>query len=69
MSLDFKLDKKAFSTLSFEDANKSITDYSNYTWKERLIIANRLIAIAYNFPLDNPPRMDKTIFSSRKQHG
>lgn len=69
MSVDFTLDRNAFAALSFKEADNQINDYSKLSWKERLIVANRLIAIAYNFPLDNPPRMDKTIFSLRKQHG
>ncbi len=70
MSIDFKLDKTQFAALSFQEADKAINDYANYSPKERLIIANRLIAIAYNFPLGNPPAMDKTIFkASAFKHG
>ncbi len=69
MSVYFTFDRNAFAALTFKEADDQINDYSKLSWKERLVFANRLIANAYNFPLDNPPRMDKTIFSSRKQHG
>lgn len=69
MTLNFQIDRTAFAALSFEEADKQMNDTTSNTWKERLEIANRLIAIAYNFPLHNPPRMDKTFFETRKQNG
>ncbi len=69
MSLNFKIDRTAFATLSFEEADKQMNDTSANTWQERLEIANRLIAIAYNFPLNNPPKMDKTFFEIHQHNG
>ncbi len=44
-------------------------EYSNHTCQERLRIYWYLTSIAYKFDLDNPPRMDKTVFGMRKhQH-
>jgi hypothetical protein len=34
-------------------------------WKQRLRIANYLNSVAYNYPEDSPPRMDKTKFKAR----
>ena len=42
-----------------------MNDYKSYSPAERLAIANRLIAIAYNFPLGFPAPMDKTFFEAR----
>ena len=69
MNNELRLDRTAFAALSFEDANKSISQFHEHTWKERLLIANRLTAIAYNFPLNDPPRMDKTHFEIHQHNG
>jgi hypothetical protein len=69
MNSEFVLDRTAFATLSFEDADAAISRFHNYTWEERLKIANRLIAIAYNFSLENPPAMDKTVFEIHRHNG
>jgi hypothetical protein len=66
MAIDFRLDRTQFAAMSFTEADKAINDYRKYTPRERLAIANRLIAIAYNFPLSSPPTMDKTFFQARK---
>jgi hypothetical protein len=68
MSVDFRLDRTAYSEMSFAKADKAINDFSNSTWQERLIVANRLTAIAYNYPINNKPPMDKTVFEIIK-HG
>lgn len=65
MPINFKLDRTQFAAMSFAEADKAINDYGKYTPQERLTIANRLIAIAYNFPLNSPPPMDKTFFQAR----
>jgi hypothetical protein len=69
MSIDFKLDRTAFATLSFEDADKAISRFPKHTWKERLIIAKHLTAVAYNYPVNNPPKMDKTFFEIHQHNG
>lgn len=69
METNFRLDRTAFSALSFKEADEEISQFHDYTWKERLLIAKQLIAIAYNFPLNNPPKMDKTFFEIRKHNG
>jgi hypothetical protein len=69
MNNELRLDRTAFAALSFEDADKSISQFHEHTWKERLLIANRLTAIAYNFPLNDPPRMDKTHFEIHQHNG
>ena len=63
--LDFKLDKTQFATLSFDEADKEINNFKLNAPEERLEIANRLIAIAYNFPIGSPPPIDKYFFEAR----
>jgi hypothetical protein len=65
MGNNYRLDRSQFSKLSFEDADREINDYKKNTPQERLENANRLIAIAYNFSFNNPPKMDKNYFKAR----
>lgn len=65
MDNNFRLDRSQFSKMSFEEADREINDYKKNTPQERLENANRLIAIAYNFPFNNPPKMDKNYFKAR----
>ncbi len=65
MPIDFSLDRTQFAAMNFDEADKAINDFRKYSAQERLYIANRLIAIAYNFPLGNPPPMDKNFFQGR----
>lgn len=53
-------------TAAQASGNKAVY-YRSLTWQERLRIANYLNSIEYNYPENDPPRMDKTIFSMRSQ--
>lgn len=68
----YRLDRTAFRAQTAEQATKSHAEfYKNLTWQERLKIANYLNSIAFNYPENNPPRLDRTKFSvtSRNNHG
>ena len=67
MSINFKLDRTTVKAMSFAAADAAMNDFKNFTAKQRLEIANTLIAIAYNFPVGCSPPMDKTIFEARNQ--
>ena len=62
----YRMDKTAFSVRTFEEADNAMRDYSNHTFRERLHIYWYLTSIVYKFDLNNPPKMDKTVFSMRK---
>lgn len=62
----YRLDKTAFQAMTFEEADNYQRDYRNYSVIQRLEIALYLTSIAYNFDINNPPKMDKTIFSKEK---
>ena len=64
-NLNNRLDKSQFAGMSFKEADRAMNDYKLNTPQQRLEIANRLIAIAYNFPLNNPPPIDKFFFEAR----
>lgn len=58
----FRLDRSAFKGQTAEEAAKYAPYYATLSWKERLSVAAYLNSIAYNYPLDHPPKMDKTKF-------
>ncbi len=59
----YRLDRTAFKAQTAEEA----AYYRSLTWQERLRIANYLNSIAYNYPENEPPKMDKTVFSTRSR--
>ncbi|MCA6461316.1 MAG: hypothetical protein IM571_12095 [Chitinophagaceae bacterium] len=59
----FRLDRTAFKAQTLEEAARHSEYYKKLTWQERLQIANYLNSVAYNYDLNNPPKMDKTKFS------
>ncbi len=65
MKSEFRLDRTSFRAMTMEEADKAMTDYTDCTWQERFKIANYLNSVAYNYPLNNPPKMDKTICTPR----
>lgn len=60
------MDKTAFKLHTVEEADEAMRNYSNHTAKERLEIAFYLTSVAYQFDMENPPRMDKTVFCIKK---
>ena len=61
----FKFDRTAFKGQTLREAANHAEYYKKLTWQERLKIAEYLNSIAYNFDINNPPRMDKTKFSTK----
>lgn len=62
----YSLDRTAFKAHTADEAAKShATYYKGLTWQERIRIANYLNSIAFNFPENNPPKLDRTKFSAR----
>jgi hypothetical protein len=62
MSQKYRMDKTAFKLQTVEEADDAMRDYTRHTPQQRLEIAWYLTSIAYRFDMDNPPRMDKTVF-------
>ncbi|MDR3681905.1 MAG: hypothetical protein P4L41_18185 [Flavipsychrobacter sp.] len=63
---DYKLDRTAFKMMTFEEADAQNIFDKETPLAERLRQVYFLTSQAYGFPIDNPPKMDKTVFSSRK---
>ena len=64
----YRLDRTAFKAQTVKEASEShAVYYKRLTWQERIQIANYLNSIAFNFPKNDPPRLDRTKFSVRSR--
>lgn len=63
----FRLDRTAFEARNASEQVNYGKAYQNTTWQERLRIHQYLNSIAYGYDLDNPPRMDKTVFQIKSR--
>jgi len=61
----YRLDRNAFKGHTAEEAADYTEYYKKMKWPERLRIAAYLNSIAFQYPEDSPPRMDKTKFKAR----
>jgi hypothetical protein len=62
----FQLDKTAFKKQSFQQSDNTRGYWLSKSVEERFQAALYLQSVVYGFDLNNPPSMDKTVFSSRK---
>ncbi len=63
-----RLDKSVYWAGTHEENEGRIKAYwQNKTIRERLEAAAYLNAQAWGYDVNNPPKMDKTVFSCRKQ--
>lgn len=67
MAEDYKLDRTYFKMGSMSVHEPAINYWKTKTPEERLAAAFYLNSVAFNFPLNNPPPLDRTFFSMRKQ--
>jgi hypothetical protein len=51
--------------MTAEEADNFQRDYSKESIKKRLNVEFYLTRVAYDFDIDNPPRMDKSVFSAK----
>ena len=61
---DYRLDRKAFKGQTFEEASNHAGYYKTLTWQERLRITAYLNSVAFNYPENQPPRLDKCQFKA-----
>ena len=60
----FRLDRSAFKAQTASEAADHAAYYQKKSWQERLEIAAYLNSIAFNYPLQSPPRLDRTKFKA-----
>jgi hypothetical protein len=63
----YKLDRNSFKKQSFEEASNHGYSYKNMSVSERLSVSFYLNSVAYNFDINYPPKMDKTVFKLQKR--
>jgi hypothetical protein len=64
--MEYKLDRTAFSMHSHEVREPAAEYWKTKNLTERLSAAFYLNSVAFNFDISNPPRLDRTLFSMRK---
>jgi len=64
----YKLDRTAFKGQTMEEAADHTAYYRKLHWIERLRAAAYLNSIAFNYPLNSPPLMDKTKFEAKSRN-
>lgn len=62
----FQLDRSAFKIQTHKQASNTRNFWLTKSPQERFDAAWYLICIAYNIDIKNPPRLDRTVFSMRK---
>ena len=66
--LPYKLDRTAFKGQTMEEAADHTAYYRKLSWMERLRVSAYLNSVAFNYPQDSPPRMDKTKFEVKSRN-
>ena len=61
----YRLDRNAFKGQDAENAADYTAFYKKMKWLERLKAFSYLNSVAYQYPPDSPPPMDKTKFKAR----
>jgi hypothetical protein len=63
---EYRLDKTVFKAQTFEEADMANVYGPEVSFAERFRRAYYLISHAYRFSREDPPKLDRTIYSSRK---
>jgi hypothetical protein len=63
---DYKFDRTVFKMKTFKEADQDNIFDKSVSYSERLRQAYYLISQAYGFLMSDPPRLDKSCFSSRR---
>lgn len=62
---NYRLDRTRFKAQTAKEAADHSTWYKKLAWQERLRITAYLNSIAFNYPENEPPQMDRTKFKAR----
>lgn len=64
----FRLDRNVFSMRSHAQTEQHNFEYwKNQPFEDRIAAAAYLNSVAYRYPLESPPRIDKTAHEARKR--
>jgi hypothetical protein len=63
MMSSHNLNKRVFNAQKAAEVGKiDPSYYKTLTWRERLQVANYLNSLVYNYPENEPPKLDRTYF-------
>ena len=63
----YKLDRTFFKHQTAKEASSNYNYWKKQPYEERLRAAFYLNSVAFNFDFNNPPAMERNIFSARKR--
>ncbi|MEO8853997.1 MAG: hypothetical protein ABI359_09465 [Ginsengibacter sp.] len=66
-SNEFKLDRMAFKMYHNSETQNNFLFWQSQSLEDRLKAANYLNSVAYNFSLNDPPKLDRTYFKIRSR--
>lgn len=66
LAIMFRLDRTAFKIQTHSESANTKKYWLSKTHEERFRAAWFLICSAYNIDVENPPRLDRSVFSMRK---
>jgi hypothetical protein len=61
-----KLDRTIHKAYHFKEQLSESENYKGTSFQEKVLAFNYLQSVAYNFEINKYPKMDKSIYSSRK---
>ena len=61
-----KMDRTFGNSGNIFEQKKDVSHYVGISREEIGEIFSYLNSVSFNYPIDNPPKMDKTVFSMRK---
>ncbi len=64
----YRLDRNIFKMQKAEDSGHNDSYWKNQSLSERLRAAFYLNSVAFNFNINNPPKMDKNYFDVRRRN-
>jgi hypothetical protein len=62
-----KFDRTTFRHQTAKEASHQLKYWQKKSYEERLETANYLNSVAYNFEINNPPKMDKSFFKIKSR--
>jgi len=63
----YRLDRTAFKAQTAAESSDNYDYWKQQSYTERLRAAFYLNSVAYNFDINNPPRLDRNVFKIRKR--
>jgi len=61
----YKLDRNVFKAQTFEEASNQYNYWKKQSCDERLRAAFYLNSVAFNFDINNPPKLDRSLFNMK----